>query len=471
MLRSNKCITHGITGAVTLDGSTKYSISKNKELINFLTNQNFYESEEDSKTRERALGRLDFLLKHFIKQQMKIKGETKNINGRIQTFGSYRLGVHNKGADIDTLCIVPKQITRKEFFVDFYKMLEDDEDVSDLSKAEDAYVPVIKMKFFNIPIDLTMARINLPNIDNKVDLLNDRMLKNMNEKCILSLNGARVTDKMLELVPNTETFHNALRVIKFWAKKRYCYGNAYGYFGGVAYSISVARICQMYPNYCAYDIVCKYFEVYAQWEWPQPVILTEIVDPHYNLKVWDSEKNPSDRLHKMPIITPAYPSMCSTHNVSQSTFNVILREFQRCVDIIKEVNSFEDFKTIFENTDFFKRFKVFIKVTLNAEEPNLKTWLGYGESKIRILAGKIELAENVTLSVPFPKMFEKENTAVFFIGVEHVRVNKNNKKLYLDAQIKEFLTQINSWNNKTLDMKIKVEAQTKKEVNQFISDF
>jgi hypothetical protein len=33
--------------------------------------------------------------------------------------------------------------------------------------------------------------------------------------------------------------------------------------------------------------------------------------------------------HLMPIITPAYPSMCATHNISMSTKAVILRELQR----------------------------------------------------------------------------------------------------------------------------------------------
>lgn len=31
----------------------------------------------------------------------------------------------------------------------------------------------------------------------------------------------------------------------------------------------------------------------------------------------------------MPIITPAYPSMCSTHNVTQSTQMIMTQEFKR----------------------------------------------------------------------------------------------------------------------------------------------
>lgn len=33
--------------------------------------------------------------------------------------------------------------------------------------------------------------------------------------------------------------------------------------------------------------------------------------------------------HRMPVITPAYPSMCSTHNITQSTMTIIKNEMLR----------------------------------------------------------------------------------------------------------------------------------------------
>ena len=46
------------------------------------------------------------------------------------------------------------------------------------------------------------------------------LLKNLDPKCVRSLNGCRVTDEILRLVPNIENFRLALRAIKLWAKSK-----------------------------------------------------------------------------------------------------------------------------------------------------------------------------------------------------------------------------------------------------------
>ena len=75
----------------------------------------------------------------------------------------------------------------------------------------------------------------------------------------------------------------------------------------------------------------------------------------------------------MPVITPAYPAMCSTHNVSTSTLKVMTLEFCRgmniCLDIEHGRGGWED---LFAKSDFFYRYKTYLRVTVGATTEDFK---------------------------------------------------------------------------------------------------
>jgi poly(A) polymerase Pap1 len=56
----------------------------------------------------------------------------EQVGGKIYTFGSYRLGVHHKGADIDALCVAPRHIDRSDYFTSFFELLKQQNEVTDL---------------------------------------------------------------------------------------------------------------------------------------------------------------------------------------------------------------------------------------------------------------------------------------------------------------------------------------------------
>ena len=106
-----------------------------------------------------------------------------------------------------------------------------------------------------------------------------------------------------------------------------------GFLGGINWAILVGRICQLYPNASPSMLIYRFFRVYSKWKWPNPVMLCHIEEGYLGLPVWDPRRNYRDRGHQMPIITPAYPCMNSSYNVSVSTRYVMTQEFTRAFEI------------------------------------------------------------------------------------------------------------------------------------------
>ncbi|KAM6432580.1 poly(A) polymerase gamma-like [Rhynochetos jubatus] len=390
-----------------------------------------FEDEEELNHRVVVLGKLNSLVKEWISELGESKHlppwETETAGGKIFTFGSYRLGVHTKGADIDAVCVAPRHVERGDFFQSFVEKLQQQEKIKHLRAVEDAYVPVLKFEFDGIEIDLVFARLFGQSVADNLDLRDDSHLRNLDIRCVRSLNGCRVTDEILRLVPNRENFRLALRAIKLWAKRRGIYSNMLGFLGGVSWAMLVARTCQLYPNALASTLVEKFFLIFSKWQWPLPVLLKKPEESNLNLPVWDPRVNPSDRCHVMPIITPAYPQQNSTCNVSASTRAIITEEFKRGLAVTAEIlQGKSEWSKLFEAQDFFQQYKHFIVLTASAstEEHHLK-WTGLVESKIRVLVANLERNEFISAAhvkaQSFPGSPEHrrrgEYASVWFLGL------------------------------------------------------
>jgi poly(A) polymerase len=215
----------GMTSAISLAAPKPEDIQRTKDLEATLEPFNVFESEQELNHRMEILAKLNTLVKQWIKDVSVGKNMpeqmAEKLGGKIYTFGSYRLGVHHRGADIDALCVAPRNIERADYFSSFFELLKQQPEVTECRAVEEAFVPVIKMNFDGIEIDLLFARLALKEISDNFDLRDDSLLKNLDPRCVRSLNGCRVTDEILRLVPNIENFRLALRTIKLWAKSEY----------------------------------------------------------------------------------------------------------------------------------------------------------------------------------------------------------------------------------------------------------
>ncbi|NXY33173.1 PAPOG polymerase, partial [Pomatorhinus ruficollis] len=403
---------YGLTSPISLAPPSDKDHIHTQKLIEAMKPFGVFEDQEELYHRTTVLGKLNNFVREWISELAESKNLppsiTEQVGGKIFTFGSYRLGVHTKGSsDIDALCVAPSHVERSDFFQSFFEKLRNQEEVKNLRAIEDAYVPVIKFEFDGIEIDLVFAKLSLPTVSDDLDLRDDSCLKSLDIRCIRSLNGSRVTDEILRLVPNLENFRLTLRAVKLWAKRRGVYSNIMGFLGGVSWAMLVARICQLYPNALASTLVNKFFLIFSKWDWPKPVLLKRLEESFLNLPVWDPRVNPSDRYHVMPIITPAYPQQNSTYNVSVSTRAVMVEEFQRGLEVTDEIlKGNSDWSKLFEPLNFFQKYKHYIVLTASAftEEHHLN-WIGLVESKIRVLVGNLERNEFITIAHVQPQSF------------------------------------------------------------------
>ncbi|XP_064002137.1 poly(A) polymerase gamma isoform X2 [Pogoniulus pusillus] len=475
---------YGITSPISLAYPRNIDLIQTQRLIEAMKPFDVFEDDKELNHRFVVLGKLNNLVKEWIAEL----GESKNlpplvlenVGGKIFTFGSYRLGVHTKGADIDALCVAPRHVERSDFFQSFVDKLKQQEAIKNLRTVEDAYVPVIKFEFDGIEIDLVFARLSMPTVPDNLDLQDDSCLRSLDIRCIRSLNGCRVTDEILNLVPNKENFRLALRAIKLWAKRRGIYSNILGFLGGVSWAMLVARTCQLYPNASASTLVNKFFLIFSKWEWPNPVLLKKPEDSNLNLPVWDPRVNVSDRYHVMPIITPAYPQQNSSYNVSMSTRAVMVEEFKHGLAVTNEILQGKcGWSKLFEPMNFFRKYKHYIVLTASAStEKHHLEWIGLVESKVRVLVANLERHEFITIAHVKPQAFpgkQSECASMWFLGIVFKKLeNAERVNIDLTSVIQSFTDtvyrQANSLNMLKEDMKIEVAYVKRKHLHYFLPE-
>ncbi|VAI57213.1 unnamed protein product [Triticum turgidum subsp. durum] len=83
----------------------------------------------------------------------------------------------------------------------------------------------MKFKFHRMAIDLLYASVSLAVIPPDFNISEGSVLCGVDESTVRSLNGCRVADQILRLVPNVENFRTTLRCLKYWAERRGVYSN------------------------------------------------------------------------------------------------------------------------------------------------------------------------------------------------------------------------------------------------------
>mmetsp|Transcript_57478 Transcript_57478/g.171484 ORF Transcript_57478/g.171484 Transcript_57478/m.171484 type:complete len:875 (-) Transcript_57478:148-2772(-) len=472
------------------------------ELLGAFSKENVpIESDEGIRRRERVLDRMGALCREWIRSvcvRLQLpRDAVDSAGGCMYTSGSYRLGVHEPGADIDTILVAPNVCTRENFFGSNYVPPGFDGDESELANLRDpdslaerikrhpdvtnfvpvegAAVPILTFDWEGVNIDLLFARLNSSSVPPTLDIDNDAVLDGVDSATEKSLNGPRVTNLIAALASGTperyRTFLAVVRCVRKWAKARGLYSNKMGYWGGVNINISVALVVQLYPNTCAASLLRKFFLVFKSWRWPNPVMLTKPHDADLGLPVWSAFQAGAAR-QVAPIITPAYPAMNSTLAVSRQTLQIMHEEFCRGHEIVDrlwkdhqkrggrklEGDEFDmaskTFGELFQPSNFFIAYPHYLSLCITGPtQSDAQSWMGYVESRLRKLVSDM-LGKSLPLSKIqlWPKKFEacvadrtalltvaqRRNCATYFVGFRVDRYRMRGDQLNVEQQMQKF---------------------------------
>lgn len=245
----------------------------------------------------------------------------------VHLLGSARLGVETSTSDLDVVCLIPADLSGKEFLESVQQKLEGICQRSSL--AEDARVPALRMIIEGISTDLLYARTTAKAGDLRQIKEADRAYFDpVSWTAVLGcLEADLILDAVQKQVP-LETFKKLLRAVRSWAKIRQIHGNGWGFLGNFSWALLAAWSC---INYSQDDmqiekLLAHFFQSLVQHDWNQPISLTE------------AGKNFRPRLprDRIPVITSIEPCQNSAANVSRSTAEILQNEFDRGAKIAEK---------------------------------------------------------------------------------------------------------------------------------------
>lgn len=402
-------------------------------------------------------------------------------------FGSYRLGVEDDNSDLDLLVLAPRLVQRDDFFSSFIEVLKRDVYISDVQAIPSAHTPVIKLVYedgiVSLPVDLVFANTTnetklhahhcQKNKQLQQYILDDADLDGLDEGGVRSLNGARVSQLILESVPDLSKYRTVLKAVKHWATERGIYSNTLGFLGGVSWAILTAYVCQANPAGSTVDLLRAFFTVFSTWDWRYPVMLNgtvthSVVPAGLNNRTlqamaWNPRKNPRDGLQLMKIITPTYPCMNSSYNVQKAQLRRIQDELCRTAMSFRyqRQNHIPVYAPIVSTTNFFASHTNFVRITIAADTgEDFSFWFRWVETRLRVLIGSLETDQ--IQAFPFSRFFDEspENLAcerTFYIALRFSASIPNIKKANeVKALQMEFLHQLDQWDCRKSGMTIDI---------------
>jgi poly(A) polymerase Pap1/endonuclease/exonuclease/phosphatase family metal-dependent hydrolase/2'-5' RNA ligase/uncharacterized protein (UPF0248 family) len=449
------------TSAPELKGMTltDSKLAEPSELIALLESNGQIESDSNSAERKTAIRLLN---KSWPRICVDLDGPVPYADRAV---GSYQLDITSRGSDIDL--VVFSSIPRKNFFTNATRVFQESSDIEVLSTLGDgdAIVPVVKIAVGACLFDIQYCRLPFL-LDRWTDLaaLDTRTVRRMDVKSALSHKSFMDGIALQHMVPNMNRFRVVYRAIKLWANMQGMYNARVGFLGGYGYMILVAKICQMFPTLRARELVHRFFQVYAQWNWddtPVQLHATSAAAASLGAAIGSGKFRRTAR-DVLPIVTVTRPYSNCARNVTATTRLLWTEALARAADC-------HSYEQLFEPRMMLQEYSSYLRITVaTVTVSEFSSWVGWYESRIvSLIQGMESLCPQAVLH-PWPFRYASEGSnfpysGMYYIGVsvqQSSAATADSKKLAskrFARAVAEFKDEIESWEKKTACMDIQIK--------------
>ncbi|KAI8367702.1 Poly(A) polymerase central domain-containing protein [Radiomyces spectabilis] len=366
--------------------------------LDYLVSEHIIDGPMESRRRAAVLNLLRSLIAPLMRWVAKDRDLKHEFQCQLMPFGSVGLGAHLANADMDLVFLAPSPVRRRDFFNIFPTLLRKQPTIHDIDVIQRTTVPIIKCTVDSIDIDISFVRLKLNTVPPSIDLLDDNLMRDLDEICLASMDGPRCHRFIQQRIDlrHSAVFRHALQCIKFWAQNRLIYGKPMGYLNGSSWTILLLKTYLVSStnseDLTIYGLLRSFFGMWATWPWPTPVVVTDSIPRLYGGSLIYNIL-PEFEEAVMPIVTPCAPVSSAAPKVTKSTLRVLTNEFERAESILKA--RFEKpslmMKKLFKPLYYVRRYKHFIVIitccdTIKSHE----TWIRKMAANIPKLVSHLE---------------------------------------------------------------------------------
>lgn len=272
--------------------------------------------------------------------RLELKNESESIS--LLTCGSFMHGI--KCNDLDLALVVNSKVQDDQLGANLaYELAQNDQLFHVVRNIADANIPIIELCLKSESLeaaDLQLHAVDYFDGDESLFYSNFEFMKKLESHNhnsygqLASISGIFENQSLKTHVRNYKDYQVVTSFVRFWAKSRCLYGKAFGYLGGISWSILVAYFLKSSSSF-AHELelantdsrfarlVSGFFEFYSKFEWSRtPVSLVDVA-------IVARESGRYQQTSPMMIHQCVFPFHNTSRNVNDKSRRLIRNELVR----------------------------------------------------------------------------------------------------------------------------------------------